>query len=140
MVSECKIRQLQTENEALRIHLKLALDSLRNPIPAIPLQKRLSSLGSLRGEEEDAATAEREDQTPEPEGETSAIWEDDPADQPDPNELEAHEMQADMEHLLHELGLFKRKMAADHERFGINKISDARKQRRAFGRVLVNNS
>ena len=34
-VSECKIRGLQTENEALRLHLKLAVDSIRNPIPVI---------------------------------------------------------------------------------------------------------
>ncbi|WPJ60600.1 hypothetical protein SMAC4_02573 [Sordaria macrospora] len=32
LVAEGKIRSLQTENEALRLHLKLALESLRNPI------------------------------------------------------------------------------------------------------------
>ncbi|KAL1895228.1 hypothetical protein Sste5346_005373 [Sporothrix stenoceras] len=35
MVAEGKIRSLQTENEALRLHLKLAVDSLKNPIPAV---------------------------------------------------------------------------------------------------------
>ncbi|CAK7223928.1 hypothetical protein SCUCBS95973_005345 [Sporothrix curviconia] len=35
MVAEGKIRSLQTENEALRLHLKLALDSIKNPIPAV---------------------------------------------------------------------------------------------------------
>ncbi|KAH7033234.1 kinesin motor domain-containing protein [Microdochium trichocladiopsis] len=35
LVAEGKIRSLQTENEALRLHLKLALDSLKNPIPAV---------------------------------------------------------------------------------------------------------
>ncbi|KAF3109491.1 Kinesin [Orbilia oligospora] len=35
-VAECKIRSLQTQNDALKLHLKLALDSLRNPIPAVP--------------------------------------------------------------------------------------------------------
>ncbi|KAJ1329526.1 kinesin family member 1 [Microdochium nivale] len=34
-VAEGKIRSLQTENEALRLHLKLALDSIKNPIPAV---------------------------------------------------------------------------------------------------------
>lgn len=34
-VAEGKIRSLQTENEALRLHLKLALESLKNPIPAV---------------------------------------------------------------------------------------------------------
>lgn len=137
MVSECKIRQLQTENEALRLHLKLALDSLKNPIPAVPLQKRESSLGSLRAEEEDEVRSEKENETPPPEAEASMIWEDDTAD---PNEMEAHEVQADMEDLLHELSLFKRKMAADQERFGIHRNSDSRRQRRAFGQVLVNNA
>ncbi|ROV92930.1 hypothetical protein VSDG_06367 [Cytospora chrysosperma] len=33
-VYEAKIRSLQTENEALRLHLRLAVDSLKNPIPA----------------------------------------------------------------------------------------------------------
>lgn len=140
MVSECKIRQLQTENEALRLHLRLALDSLKNPIPAVPLQKRESSLGSLRAEEEDEARSEKENEAPPPEAEGSMIWEDDTAGQADPNETEAHEVQADMEDLLHELSLFKRKMAADQERFGINKNSNGRRQRRAFGQVLVNNA
>lgn len=35
MMAEGRIRSLQTENEALRLHLKLALDSLKNPIPAV---------------------------------------------------------------------------------------------------------
>ncbi|KAI0471650.1 hypothetical protein GGR56DRAFT_667564 [Xylariaceae sp. FL0804] len=39
LVAEGKIRSLQTENEALRLHLKLALESLRNPIPAVVVQK-----------------------------------------------------------------------------------------------------
>ena len=36
LLAEGKIRSLQTENDALRLHLKLALESLRNPIPEIP--------------------------------------------------------------------------------------------------------
>ncbi|KAG9235879.1 P-loop containing nucleoside triphosphate hydrolase protein [Amylocarpus encephaloides] len=32
MVAEGKIRSLQTENDALKLHLKLALDTLKNPI------------------------------------------------------------------------------------------------------------
>lgn len=34
-VSECKIRGLQEQNEALRRHLKLAVESLKNPIPVV---------------------------------------------------------------------------------------------------------
>lgn len=32
MVAESKIRKLQTENEALKLHLKLAIESIKNPI------------------------------------------------------------------------------------------------------------
>ena len=34
-VSECKIRTLQTQNEALRRHLRLAVESLKKPIPEV---------------------------------------------------------------------------------------------------------
>jgi hypothetical protein len=46
LVAEGKIRSLQTENEALRLHLKLALESLRNPI-GIPVFA-VSGRGSKR--------------------------------------------------------------------------------------------
>ncbi|KAL7974882.1 kinesin domain-containing protein [Trichoderma sp. SZMC 28014] len=42
MVAESKIKKLQTENEALKLHLKLAIESLKNPIPAIELDKESS--------------------------------------------------------------------------------------------------
>ncbi|UNI19049.1 hypothetical protein JDV02_005268 [Purpureocillium takamizusanense] len=38
MVAESKIKKLQTENEALKLHLKLAIDSLKNPIPAVTIR------------------------------------------------------------------------------------------------------
>ncbi|KYK55654.1 hypothetical protein DCS_07618 [Drechmeria coniospora] len=38
MVAESKIRKLQTENEALKLHLKLAIDSLKNPIPVVTVR------------------------------------------------------------------------------------------------------
>lgn len=43
MVAESKIKKLQTENEALKLHLKLAIESLKNPIPSVPLESRESS-------------------------------------------------------------------------------------------------
>lgn len=47
LVAEGKIRSLQTENEALRLHLKLALESLRNPIvPPAPVPVPASSFSS----------------------------------------------------------------------------------------------
>lgn len=44
LVAEGKIRSLQTENEALRLHLKLAVDSLKNPIPAVTPSPSMSHL------------------------------------------------------------------------------------------------
>ncbi|KAH8123140.1 kinesin-domain-containing protein [Trichoderma asperelloides] len=43
MVAESKIKKLQTENEALKLHLKLAIESLKNPIPSVPLESKESS-------------------------------------------------------------------------------------------------
>ncbi|KAM0260729.1 hypothetical protein ACHAQJ_002645 [Trichoderma viride] len=43
MVAESKIKKLQTENEALKLHLKLAIESLKNPIPSVQLESKESS-------------------------------------------------------------------------------------------------
>ncbi|KAG5986077.1 hypothetical protein E4U43_005674 [Claviceps pusilla] len=40
MVAESKIKKLQTENEALKLHLKLAIESLKNPIPAVTIKQQ----------------------------------------------------------------------------------------------------
>ncbi|KAL7797545.1 kinesin domain-containing protein [Trichoderma ceciliae] len=40
MVAESKIKKLQTENEALKLHLKLAIESLKNPIPPVQLESK----------------------------------------------------------------------------------------------------
>lgn len=154
MVAEVKIRQLQTENEALRNHLRLALECLKNPIRTIPAPRerdRESSWSSLQSEhfiakqaddQESMSEIERDDPTPTPPPETidddagTTIWED-PQDESD-YDLEAQEVQADMENLLHDLTVFKRKINADHERFSIFKNRQGQRERRAFGRVLVN--
>ncbi|KAL2259836.1 hypothetical protein VTK26DRAFT_6348 [Humicola hyalothermophila] len=53
LVAEGKIRSLATENEALRLHLKLALESLRNPIRVRPLPPQQQQKPSVqRGEDE----------------------------------------------------------------------------------------
>lgn len=132
MVSECKIRQLQTENEAMRNHLKLALDSLRNPIPAVMVQKRKSSLYAL--EESPASDepvsvpgspASSSDIEPEPD----LIWEDDDTIHIEASHVKAQDMQSHMADLLSDLTLFKRKLASDHERFRSIRMHQGRKQR-----------
>lgn len=46
MVHESKIRALHTENEALKLHLKLALDTIKHPIPDIKPTVECVSCGS----------------------------------------------------------------------------------------------
>lgn len=142
-VSECKIKQLVTQNEALRLHLKLAVDSLKNPIPSVEVLgvgSRSVSLASVQGgkmmeREEGEETAgevkEKENASPPPEPELG--WDDDgegDEESVDASEAEAVEMQARMEELLKDLGLFRRKVADDHSRFGVWKVP--------FGAVRVN--
>lgn len=142
MVSECKIRQFQTENEALRNHLKLALDSLRNPIPPVTIEKRDSSLYALDEEmSEHDPTEDKEnngDLSPDIEPEPDLIWEDDDIVEIEAGEIQAQDMQSHMEDLLSDLSMFKRKLASDHERFRSIKTHQSRKCRRALRDVLIN--
>lgn len=142
MVGECKIRQLQTENEALRMHLKLALESLKNPIPPVTIAKRQSSLvpfaetdqrPSRDQENREGSPVDHSD--PEVESDT---WEDEDIIALDDDDQEAHRMQAHMQDLLGDLTMFKRKLASDHERFRPNEQPGARK-RRALGPIAANN-
>ncbi|OJJ61864.1 hypothetical protein ASPSYDRAFT_142932 [Aspergillus sydowii CBS 593.65] len=144
MVSECKIRQLQTENEALRNHLKLALDSLKNPIPPVTIEKSLSDVDILEQEDEEEELVDDKENRPgsptsEIETEPDLIWEDEDDTVPaGGNHLQAREMQATMEGLLGDLDVFKRKLATDHERFSSNRKHEGRKRRRALGDILGN--
>ncbi|KAL4788829.1 P-loop containing nucleoside triphosphate hydrolase protein [Aspergillus venezuelensis] len=137
MVSECKIRQLQTENEALRNHLKLALDSLKNPIPAVTLNNRFSDVEIL-DEEEPINENENRAGSPvsEVDREPDLVWEGE--SHTDTSNLGAQDMQATMEGLLGDLDVFKRKLATDHERFGSGRKNESRKRRRALGDILGN--
>jgi hypothetical protein len=60
MVAESKIKKLQTENEALKLHLKLAIDSLKNPIPHVEVKSTedgdLHSIGE-EGDKENRSVA-----------------------------------------------------------------------------------
>ncbi|KAJ9604320.1 hypothetical protein H2200_011154 [Cladophialophora chaetospira] len=106
-ISESKVRQLEEEKEALSIHLKLVLDELRNPI--------------IINKEETESVGERS-RVPTPD----MIYEDETASSDEVetdsevNDEEAAEMQADLEALMSDLGMFKKKIAADHEMFGIS--------------------
>ncbi|KAJ5199876.1 hypothetical protein N7472_005080 [Penicillium cf. griseofulvum] len=140
MVSECKIRQLQTENDALRMHLKLAVESLRNPIPAITLEQRKPSIMSLEDEDQppihDPEDREGSPLVSDTESDMD-VWEDDDTITDDGTEQEAQQMQNHMHDLLGDLTVFKRKLATDHERFRPIEEHTTRK-RRALGTIVGN--
>jgi hypothetical protein len=141
MVSECKIRQLQTENEALRLHLKLALESLKNPIPPANVSKRRSRTQSLTSlPEKDRILVEDEPQkeNTSPPAEPDLIWDDEDSVSIDAGEAEALEVQARMEDLLVDLNFFRRKVEDDHERFGIRKCQKPDQETRVLREVWNN--
>lgn len=146
LVGESKIRQLVEQNEALRLHLKLAVESLRNPIPSpttAPPRAPSRALSShsdmdrpaaktdenaakpvvaIQEADEQEREADKENllrQVP-PELAEEEIW----PDQNERHDAEAMEMQERMEDLLKDLGLFRRKVADDHSRFGIGRKRD----------------
>ncbi|KAJ6139735.1 hypothetical protein N7471_006221 [Penicillium samsonianum] len=140
MVSECKIRQLQTENDALRMHLKLAVESLKNPIPPITIEQRKPSITSLEDENQ-PLSHDPEDREGSPlvsDAESDMdVWEDDDTITDDVTEQEAEQMQNHMHDLLGDLSMFKRKLATDHERF--RPIEEhATRKRRALGTIVSN--
>ncbi|KAI1485546.1 hypothetical protein F5X96DRAFT_674528 [Biscogniauxia mediterranea] len=139
LVAEGKIRSLQTENEALRLHLKLALDSLKNPIPEVTATTNNTATATLPPDEEggkekkekenhaeeqeagkdkraphrrspiDEAYYDEEDEEEEGEGEADA--------ERDAYEDRADDMQDYMHELLRDLSLFRRKIGDDKDRF-----------------------
>ncbi|EER25069.1 kinesin, putative [Coccidioides posadasii C735 delta SOWgp] len=132
MVSENKIRQLQTENEALRLHLRLALDSLKNPIPPVEVIKRRnrnSSPALASAKEEVKSEKDRDKENTAPQEPPDLIWED------SISELDV-EVQAEMEDLLSDLSFFRRKLADDCERFGVKRRS--RGDRKTLSEVSMN--
>jgi hypothetical protein len=131
-ISESKVRQLETEKEAQSRHLALVLEELKNPIRienVVPVAaevvlneadgevaRRMSREAPVRSKKETAREKERgRPATPE------MIWEDEGFHSEDvgSDDEQDAEMQAEMEALISDLGLFKRRIAADHEMFGI---------------------
>lgn len=139
LVGESKIRQLMEQNEALRLHLKLAIESIRNPIeviiPSPPRRKELHEIDLPKS----PIAAERSGPETDPEKENRSPSPEDPEGYDDwPGaqhtqrvEADAVEMQARMEDLLKDLGLFRRKVKDDRERFGVKK--GVRRKARIFG-------
>ncbi|CZS99267.1 related to KINESIN-LIKE PROTEIN KIF1C [Rhynchosporium graminicola] len=118
MVAEGKIRNLQTENDALRLHLKLALDSLKNPIDvpsAMNSMRRSSRKGSMF--EAGERGQENKENDHEPDVLDEEYEEEDEGIDVTAHEERASEVQAYMKELLNDLGMFKRKIGDDKARF-----------------------
>lgn len=103
-ISESKVRQLENEKEALQMHLKLVVDELKNPIKIATEESRAPTPVRSRAETPDM------------------IWEDGDSESDDmgsEHDAEAVEIQAEMEALISNLGMFRKMVAADHDMFGI---------------------
>ncbi|KAJ4389601.1 hypothetical protein N0V93_007072 [Gnomoniopsis smithogilvyi] len=109
-VYEAKIRSLQSENETLRLHLKLALDSLRNPIE-VPSRPATAMAGKKEGEEAGEEEKENADE------DVSYDSDEDEAYDSEDYEERHNEMQDHMQALLRDLGHFKRKIGDDKGRW-----------------------
>lgn len=118
MVADGKIRSLQTENDALRLHLKLALDSLKNPIDVRSARSSMrgpSRKGSMfEAGEKSEENKENDDVTEVPDEE---YGDEDEGIDVTVHEERANEVQAFMKELLNDLGMFKRKIGDDKTRF-----------------------
>ncbi|KAI5304934.1 Kinesin [Ascosphaera pollenicola] len=132
MISESKIKQLTTENEALRAHLKLAIESLKNPIPTVedmrsrrntlsPVDEGYSALHENYKENHmpldvRSSSSDGEDCLPndlwDARTETCTIFDED----------DVLDMQSQLEDLLSDVTFFKHKVKDDHERFGVEDV------------------
>lgn len=133
-VCESKIQALRTENEALRRHLKLAVESLKNPVvvpapspaPApAPAHFDTTPEKSPKDTVKEVEPAVPVPHTPADTKEETS-WNDESDTDVDDNAVhsEADEIQAQMADLLKDLGMFKRKLGDDHTRF-IGSLSSA---------------
>lgn len=126
LVGESKIRQLVEQNEALRLHLKLAVESLKNPIPLVPTSPTSSDKPRMCSTHHPATSdVDKENRAPDPtpESEYEQPLRDEEAETEDEKnrrlDTEALAMQDRMRDLLDDLTLFRRKVKDDQKQFGI---------------------
>ena len=114
LVAEGKIRSLQTENEALRLHLRLALDSLKNPIPAVVVREPETGVVDQGTK---GVAGEEEKENMEVEGELEEYEDEDDGYASGGYEHLADDTEEYMQGLLKDLGMFRRKIGDDRSRF-----------------------
>ncbi|KAG5979398.1 hypothetical protein E4U55_005206 [Claviceps digitariae] len=111
MVAESKIKKLQTENEALKLHLKLAIESLKNPIPAVTIKAQPAGKAEMENVD-DISIASDEDADDDDEGDYYYEDEDDSDSSAGPNEL-----QEEMHRYLQDMGNLRKLISGDVSRF-----------------------
>lgn len=123
MLSESKIKNLQTENDALRLHLKLALATINNPIE-VPRSARSSVQGGSRngsffkpGVVDDEDKENVDDDTATLPAPASDYGDEDDGYDSEVHEEKAHEMQGYLKDLLKDVGMFRKKVKDDKDRF-----------------------
>ena len=152
-VSECKIRGLQEQNEALKRHLKLAVESLKNPIPMTASPRVASQKepprGSLgfgrRGVEDEQENTQQSpipslaaEPAPQPNRRVQTPSDPYPQASTSSQDDEATEMQKTMEELLEDLGIFRRKVKEDHIRFSAVVRPRKARDSQPLGEISVN--
>ncbi|KAH7166148.1 kinesin-like protein [Dactylonectria macrodidyma] len=105
MVAESKIKKLETENEALKLHLKLAIESLKNPIPVVTVQpaKKLGEMDDLVDEHDKENAENQSDYDEEYDSDSTAYSEDD--------------LQDEMRRYLQDMGNLRKLIGGDVSRF-----------------------
>ncbi|KAF5602795.1 kinesin [Fusarium pseudocircinatum] len=99
MVAESKIKKLQTENEALKLHLKLAIESLKNPIPPVAVKPERE----VDEQDKENASEYSEYDDDQYDSESTAYGED--------------ELQEEMQQYLQDMGNLRKLMQGDLTRF-----------------------
>ena len=94
-----EIKKLQTENDALKLHLKLVIDSLKNPIPEVEVRSRDKD-GSIFDESDNAETSDDEGDY---DSDSTAYGED--------------ELQEEMRSYLQDMGNLRKLIGGDLSRF-----------------------
>lgn len=123
-IEESKVRQLEEEKEAMNRHLRLVLAELRDPIRLARNREDGPREGTPElvddeGEVEDGDEgSESGDQHKYERRETEEDDEENEDEDEDEDE-EAREVREEMERLIGDLGLFKKRVAADHSAFGL---------------------
>ncbi|KAF4585557.1 kinesin family member 1/13/14 [Ophiocordyceps camponoti-floridani] len=105
LVAESKIKKLQTENEALRMHLKLAIDSLTNPIPPVGRRDKAQDGDGDGEEEEDSEEDENRPPYDDDSDGSTAMGDDD------------DDLQDEMRRYLDDVGKLRRLIGGDVLRF-----------------------